>query len=142
MKAGDMVLVRDYPNSEWELSIFAYERPDYHHKRFACINGMSWNCCIEYAGNESLLGTRGTTSEFRPGQPVLVRSSEDEEWKLRYYNQDLGDGLHCTIKDLNMVERLPVNVHSECCIKEIWKECQPLENVLGKPFLDIYKKYA
>ena len=142
MKPGELVLVREHDSSVWELSIFAYEDAD-SSKRFVCINGIYWKECISYQGNERLLGTRGSASKFLPGQPVLVRKNKDDEWKLRYYNCPLEDGLHCVISDASKVERLPVSpVGDGTCIKEIWAECEPFENVIGKPFLDFYRKFA
>jgi hypothetical protein len=46
------------------------------------------------------------------------------------------------VNDPGLLERLPIDMHDDSCDKEIWNECQPLENVLGKPFLDRYKKFA
>lgn len=146
MQTGDLVLVRDHDNSEWNLSIYAYEDEAAGQSglnRFKTINGTTWRYCIPYNGNENLLGTRGIEADFKSGQPVFVRNSEDEEWKIRYWLHSVEGIRHCTTKQLVSAERIAANPESlNSYEKEIWSECQPIENVLGKPFLDIYKKYA
>ena len=47
------VLVRDFEDQAWQVSLFSYKDSDSYY----CCNGCSWNQCIPYIGNESLLGT-------------------------------------------------------------------------------------
>lgn len=49
------VLVRNYVSEEWSLSLFVRERSEGTGK-FECLNGICWDCCIPYEGNEHLLG--------------------------------------------------------------------------------------
>lgn len=143
MQTGDLVLVRDHSNSTWDLTIFGYEDDNEPTSPFKCINGISWKYCIPYNGNENLLGTRGIEAKFKPGQPVFVRNSENEEWKIRYWLHSTEGIRHCTTKRLVSAEKIASEPESLNSYEmEIWSECQPIENVLGKPFLDTYKKYA
>ena len=52
-KPFDKVLVRDSESQAWQVSLFSYKDSDSYY----CCNGCSWNQCIPYIGNESLLGT-------------------------------------------------------------------------------------
>ena len=52
LKPFDKVLVRDSESQAWQVSLFSYKDSDYYY----CCNGCSWNQCIPYIGNESLLG--------------------------------------------------------------------------------------
>ena len=49
----DKVLVRDFSRDKWSISFFSFKKEDC----YVCINNCSWNQCIPYIGNESLLGT-------------------------------------------------------------------------------------
>lgn len=49
----DKVLVRDFGRDKWSISFFSFKKEDC----YVCINNCSWNQCIPYIGNESLLGT-------------------------------------------------------------------------------------
>lgn len=53
LKPFDKVLVRDSESQAWQVSLFSYKDSDFYY----CCNGCSWNQCIPYIGNESLLGT-------------------------------------------------------------------------------------
>ena len=53
LKPFDKVLVRDFEGQAWQVSLFSYKDSDSYY----CCNGCSWNQCIPYIGNESLLGT-------------------------------------------------------------------------------------
>lgn len=59
-KPFDKVLVRDEDDKEWHISLFAREIVDYSDGlsyRYECSNGIIWNCCIPFEGNEYLLET-------------------------------------------------------------------------------------
>lgn len=53
LKPFDRVLVRDFEDQAWQVSLFSYKDRDSYY----CCNGCAWNQCISYIGNESLLGT-------------------------------------------------------------------------------------
>lgn len=53
LKPFDKVLVRDFSRDKWSISFFSFKKEDF----YVCINHCSWNQCIPYIGNESLLGT-------------------------------------------------------------------------------------
>ena len=53
LKPFDKVLVRDFEDQAWQVSLFSYKDSDSYY----CCNGCAWNQCISYIGNESLLGT-------------------------------------------------------------------------------------
>lgn len=53
LKPFDKVLIRDFESQAWQVSFFGYKDSDSYY----CCNGCSWNQCIPYIGNESLLGT-------------------------------------------------------------------------------------
>ena len=53
LKPFDRVLVRDFEDQAWQVSLFSYKDSDSYY----CCNGCDWNQCIPYIGNESLLGT-------------------------------------------------------------------------------------
>lgn len=53
LKPFDKVLVRDFKDQAWEVSLFGYKDAN----NYYCCNGSCWNQCIPYIGNESLLGT-------------------------------------------------------------------------------------
>lgn len=53
LKPFDKVLVRDFSKDKWSISFFSFKKEDF----YICINHCSWNQCIPYIGNESLLGT-------------------------------------------------------------------------------------
>lgn len=53
LKPFDKVLIRDFKSQAWQVSFFGYKDRDSCY----CCNGCSWNQCIPYIGNESLLGT-------------------------------------------------------------------------------------
>ena len=53
LKPFDKVLVRDFSRDKWSISFFSFKKEDL----YICINHCSWNQCIPYIGNESLLGT-------------------------------------------------------------------------------------
>ncbi len=142
MNAGDIVLVRDYDSGVWNLSIFSHmdKLVGAESKTFVCLNGVAWRHCIPYIGNESLVGTRGTSCEFSYGMPVLVRNSDEDEWKLRYWIS-LDGNMNVVTKKLPSDEKLPIDQENPS-EQEGYLECQPFENVIGKPFTDIYKKIA
>lgn len=51
LKPFDRVLVRNRNTQRWDADLFGFKSIFYH-----CVGG-SWNFCIPYIGNESLLGT-------------------------------------------------------------------------------------
>jgi hypothetical protein len=53
IKPFDRVLVRDFEDQAWQVSLFSYKDSDSYY----CCNFCAWNQCIPYIGNESLLGT-------------------------------------------------------------------------------------
>lgn len=53
LKPFDKVLIRDFDDQAWQVSLFSYKDSDSYY----CCNGCGWNQCIPYIGNESLLGT-------------------------------------------------------------------------------------
>ena len=53
LKPFDRVLVRDFEDQAWQVSLFSYKDSDSYY----CCNGCAWDRCIPYIGNESLLGT-------------------------------------------------------------------------------------
>lgn len=53
LKPFDNVLVRDYNTRKWEAELFGFKSDT---GRYHCVGG-TWNQCIPYIGNESLLGT-------------------------------------------------------------------------------------
>nr|DAP07632.1 MAG TPA: hypothetical protein [Caudoviricetes sp.] len=53
LKPFDKVLVRDFSRDKWSISFFSFKKEGC----YVCINHCSWNQCIPYIGNESLLGT-------------------------------------------------------------------------------------
>ena len=53
LKPFDKVLVRDFSRDKWSISFFSFKKEDL----YVCLNHCSWNQCIPYIGNESLLGT-------------------------------------------------------------------------------------
>ena len=53
LKPFDKVLVRDFSKDKWSISFFSFKKEDC----YVCLNHCSWNQCIPYIGNESLLGT-------------------------------------------------------------------------------------
>ena len=53
LKPFDKVLVRDFEDQAWQVSLFSYKDSDSYY----CCNGCAWKQCIPYIGNESLLGT-------------------------------------------------------------------------------------
>ena len=53
LKPFDRVLVKDFEDQAWQVSLFSYKDSDSYY----CCNGCAWNQCIPYIGNESLLGT-------------------------------------------------------------------------------------
>lgn len=59
-KPFDKVLVRDEGDKEWHISLFAREIVDYSDGLsywYECSNGIIWDCCIPFEGNEYLLET-------------------------------------------------------------------------------------
>lgn len=59
LKPFDKVLVRDFSRDKWSISFFSFKKEDL----YVCINHCSWNQCIPYIGNESLLGTTKDVEE-------------------------------------------------------------------------------
>ena len=53
LKPFDKVLIRDFKDQAWQVSLFGYKDAN----NYYCCNGSCWNQCIPYEGNESLLGT-------------------------------------------------------------------------------------
>lgn len=53
LKPFDKVLIRDFKDQAWQVSLFGYKVAN----NYYCCNGCCWNQCIPYIGNESLLGT-------------------------------------------------------------------------------------
>lgn len=55
LKSLDMVLVKDYEDSEWYLDTFESMEPNCIYP-YKCMMNL-WKYCIPYKGNEHLLGT-------------------------------------------------------------------------------------
>ena len=53
IRTGDMILVREYSEWPWYLSIFSHKVKAH----YICINGMIVDQCIPLKGNEDLCGT-------------------------------------------------------------------------------------
>lgn len=53
-KPFDKVLVRNYDSARWKSDLFSYA--DIENRVYVCV-GLSWRQCIQYEGNEHLLGT-------------------------------------------------------------------------------------
>lgn len=53
LKPFDKILIRDFKNQVWQVSLFGYKDAN----NYYCCNGSCWNHCIPYKGNEHLLGT-------------------------------------------------------------------------------------
>lgn len=53
LKPFDKILIRDFKDQAWQVSLFGYKDAN----NYYCCNGSCWNQCIPYIGNESLLGT-------------------------------------------------------------------------------------
>lgn len=53
LKPFDKILIRDFKDQAWQISLFGYKDAN----NYYCCNGSCWNQCIPYIGNESLLGT-------------------------------------------------------------------------------------
>ena len=53
LKPFDKVLIRDFKDQAWQVSLFGYKDAN----NYYCCNGSCWNQCIPYIGNEHLLGT-------------------------------------------------------------------------------------
>lgn len=59
-KPFDKVLVRKEGNKKWNISLFAREIVDDYNRlpyKYECSNGTLWDYCINFEGNEHLLGT-------------------------------------------------------------------------------------
>ena len=55
-KPFDKVLVRNRNSQRWNVDLFGFKSSDGVNIFYHCV-GSSWNFCIPYIGNESLLGT-------------------------------------------------------------------------------------
>ena len=53
LKPFDKEMERGLSKDKWSISFFSFKNEDF----YVCINNCSWNQCIPYIGNESLLGT-------------------------------------------------------------------------------------
>lgn len=65
-KPFDKVLVRDDENEKWNISLFAREIVDDSDGlsyKYECSNGILWDYCIPFEGNEHLLGTAENPEE-------------------------------------------------------------------------------
>ena len=62
LKPFDKVLVRDFGNQAWQVSLFGYKDSDSYY----CCNGCGWNQCIPY--NEETAHLLGTTGEWKGGE--------------------------------------------------------------------------
>ena len=56
LKPFDKVLVRNRNTQRWDVDLFGFKSGDGVNIFYHCV-GSSWNFCIPYIGNESLLGT-------------------------------------------------------------------------------------
>ena len=56
LKPFDKVLVRNRNTQRWNVDLFGFKSGDGVNIFYHCV-GSSWNFCIPYIGNESLLGT-------------------------------------------------------------------------------------
>ena len=59
-KPFDKVLIRDFKDQAWQVSLFGYKDAN----NYYCCNGSCWNHCIPYKGNESLLGTTKDVEDY------------------------------------------------------------------------------
>lgn len=60
-KPFDKVLVKNDENEEWNISLFAREIMNYSDGltyEYECCNGILWNYCIPFEGNEHLLADK------------------------------------------------------------------------------------
>lgn len=55
LKPFDKVLVRNFDQDEWNISLFNRAGKDGKDPLYICLNGFEWNQCIPYEGNEYLL---------------------------------------------------------------------------------------
>lgn len=62
LKPFDKVLVRDFKDQAWQVSLFSYKDSDSYY----CCNGCAWNQCIPY--NEETEHLLGTTNEWKGGE--------------------------------------------------------------------------
>lgn len=144
------VMVRNSPDEPWQLSIFAYAIDTEECGRmYVCLNGAVWKECINYTyghqkgllGTTEFLNENEIESELKKGQPVAVRNSLDEKWRVRrwLYSTDMhfmcGRIIHGRIKHVcSRTYPLKDTILSSSinffCKKdyrtEEWKYCLPL----------------
>ncbi len=77
----DKVLVRKGAGYQWRAAWYSHKMGDGTH----CTTDGTWNQCIYYEGNQSLLGTKDDPDDavmrnFRAGDHVEVRDNYDQEW--------------------------------------------------------------
>ena len=70
------VLVRSTNTMQWSAALYSHKCGEKH-----ICNGIIWTYCIQYEGNEHLLGTPSspTEPEFKFGDRVEV-SDDQENW--------------------------------------------------------------
>lgn len=61
INTGDMILVREYSEWPWYLSIFSHKVRSH----YICINGMIVDQCIPLKGNKDLCGTCITPEKLK-----------------------------------------------------------------------------
>ena len=88
------VLVRRHEYEKWKCDIFSHKDGDY----FCGVGGSSWNYCIPYHGNESLLRTtygQGNQIEPKPKQEIKLQDDETDKLietsKNFLLNEDIKD---------------------------------------------------
>lgn len=147
-KARNFVMVRNSPEERWQLSVFAYAVDlENDRRKYVCLNGVPWNECINYTYGQqkNLLGTIESPEKeemkLKKGQPVAVRNSMEERWKVRrwLYSTDMvfscGRIFHGNLKHIcSKIYPLKDTILSafiNCFTKmdyrtEVWKYCLPL----------------
>jgi hypothetical protein len=93
-KPFQRVLVRCTENQAWSAAFFSHEQHSEDGLGYVC-NGMSWDYCLPYEGNEHLLGTTDDPMqpepEFKFGDKVNVRDSIHARWYRAAFLKNLDD---------------------------------------------------
>lgn len=98
-KLFDKVLVRDYLDDEWVISLFSHYNHINANNICVTINNFIWKYCIPYEGNEYLLGTTGLPKEeWKPkeNELVAVRNCNTEKWYVKIFTNKTWEGFFHT----------------------------------------------